>query len=40
MTASLGVAERRGHEDTLESLLMRSDQALYEAKAGGRDRVG
>jgi hypothetical protein len=39
MTASLGVSELRGNADTLESLLLRSDEALYEAKAGGRDRV-
>ncbi len=29
------MAERDGETGTLESLLMRSDKALYEAKAGG-----
>jgi diguanylate cyclase (GGDEF)-like protein len=39
VTASLGVAERDGPDDTLEELLGRSDNALYEAKRAGRDRV-
>jgi diguanylate cyclase (GGDEF)-like protein len=39
VTASLGVAERDGDGDSLESLLLRSDKALYKAKRGGRDRV-
>jgi diguanylate cyclase (GGDEF)-like protein len=39
VTASIGIAERDGEHDTLEELVRRSDGALYEAKAGGRDRV-
>ena len=39
VTASLGVAERDGDGDSLASLLQRSDEALYEAKRDGRDRV-
>eukprot|EP01022_Parablepharisma_sp_SALTPOND_P020904 TRINITY_DN3928_c0_g3_i2.p2 TRINITY_DN3928_c0_g3~~TRINITY_DN3928_c0_g3_i2.p2 ORF type:complete len:296 (-),score=106.97 TRINITY_DN3928_c0_g3_i2:144-1031(-) len=37
-SASLGVA-RQGPGDSIESLLHRADQALYAAKAGGRNRV-
>ncbi|MHA6642432.1 GGDEF domain-containing protein [Mesorhizobium sp. A623] len=37
-TASFGVAELRSGEDFNE-LIRRADQALYEAKKGGRDRV-
>lgn len=39
ITASLGVALFPDHADDPESLLRASDQALYEAKAAGRDRV-
>lgn len=39
VTASLGVAARDGEQDTIEALLRRSDEALYEAKSAGRDRV-
>jgi diguanylate cyclase (GGDEF)-like protein len=39
MTASLGIALCPDHAPDPESLLRASDQALYEAKAGGRDRV-
>lgn len=38
VTISLGVAELR-NEDTPEQLLQRADDALYEAKNKGRDRV-
>ncbi|MFS6827528.1 diguanylate cyclase [Cyanobium sp. ATX-6F1] len=39
ITISLGVAEWRREEDTSESLLIRSDLALLEAKRQGRDQV-
>jgi len=40
-TVSIGVAEQQGTENgnTLERLISRADQALYEAKRTGRDRV-
>jgi diguanylate cyclase (GGDEF)-like protein len=38
VTASFGYAVL-GAEDTVPSLLMRADKALYRAKAMGRDRV-
>ncbi|SDG48690.1 diguanylate cyclase [Roseospirillum parvum] len=38
-TVSLGVATLGGPEESTESLLQRADQALYGAKAGGRDRA-
>lgn len=37
-TASFGVAQAE-QSDTIKSLLVRADQALYEAKNTGRDRV-
>lgn len=37
ITASFGVAERRG--DPLEQVLKRADEALYQAKTRGRNRV-
>jgi diguanylate cyclase (GGDEF)-like protein/PAS domain S-box-containing protein len=39
VTMSLGVAQAAGAEETLEALLKRADQALYEAKQSGRNRV-
>ncbi|MGE4263081.1 MAG: diguanylate cyclase [Desulfovibrio sp.] len=39
VTMSLGVAQAAGAEETLDSLLKRADQALYEAKQSGRNRV-
>lgn len=39
VTISLGVAEWRQEEDTSETLLIRSDQALLVAKRLGRDQV-
>ena len=39
VTASLGVALYPEHADDTEALLRAADQALYEAKAAGRDRV-
>ena len=38
VTASLGVAEATAH-DTPSSLIRRADEALYEAKRSGRNRV-
>lgn len=38
LTGSFGVAQFR-HTEQLHDLLTRADQALYEAKHGGRDRV-
>ena len=39
VTISIGVATTTGPGDTPEHLLKRSDEALYEAKASGRNRV-
>ena len=38
ITVSIGVAEQRAGE-TVEQTIARADQSLYEAKAGGRNRV-
>ena len=38
-THSIGIACQRVHVEELDSLLLRSDQALYRAKQLGRDRV-
>lgn len=38
-TASVGVAEWQGHDDSLGALLQRADAALYRAKREGRDGV-
>jgi two-component system cell cycle response regulator len=39
VTISAGVATSCGPDDTPARLLKRADEALYEAKAGGRNRV-
>ncbi len=39
VTISIGVAVSLGPEDELRALLKRADQALYDAKSGGRNRV-
>jgi diguanylate cyclase (GGDEF)-like protein len=39
LTASLGVTVRCEDEEQVEQLLKRADEALYMAKAGGRDLV-
>ncbi|MGE0499928.1 MAG: PleD family two-component system response regulator [Rhizobiaceae bacterium] len=39
VTVSIGVAEMRPIGDSIEDLLKRADQALYEAKSSGRNRV-
>ena len=38
ITASFGVAEMRP-DDTVESMVRRADEALYQAKSGGRNQV-
>jgi diguanylate cyclase (GGDEF)-like protein len=38
MTASVGVSQLRG-KDSFDALIERADQAMYEAKAAGRNRV-
>lgn len=38
ITLSLGVAQRKAHEAPA-ALMMRADQALYRAKAAGKDGV-
>ncbi len=39
MTVSGGVAELSDDSATLDDLIRIADDALYEAKEGGRDRV-
>ena len=39
VTVSIGVAEYMGSGDTVEALVHRADQALYQAKRQGRNRV-
>src|SRR5262249_60958421 len=39
VTASLGLATWPEHAESMEDLLERADQALYEAKKKGRNRV-
>ena len=40
VTISLGVATYIGPSDTVDDLFRRCDQAMYQAKAEGRNRVG
>jgi two-component system cell cycle response regulator len=39
VTISIGVAATDGADETADTLLKRADEALYEAKRGGRNRV-
>jgi two-component system cell cycle response regulator len=39
VTISIGVASTCGEDDNAESLLKRADEAVYAAKAGGRNKV-
>jgi diguanylate cyclase (GGDEF)-like protein len=39
MTISIGIAELDPKHDTLEQLIAHADSALYQAKAGGRNRA-
>jgi diguanylate cyclase (GGDEF)-like protein len=39
VTVSVGIADGDPSRDSLEAVLNRADQALYRAKAGGRNRV-
>ena len=39
VTVSIGIADGDPSRDSLEAVLDRADQALYRAKAGGRNRV-
>lgn len=39
LTGSFGVAEYRAEDDTLEQLITRADEAMYQAKQAGKNRV-
>ena len=39
VTISIGVAATLGPDDTADALIKRADEAVYEAKAAGRNRV-
>ncbi|MCI4567578.1 sensor domain-containing diguanylate cyclase [Lysobacter sp. CFH 32150] len=39
LTVSIGIADGMPEQDTPESVFDRADQALYRAKAGGRNRI-
>jgi len=39
ITASIGVAVKRFEQETMQTIQQHADQAMYEAKRGGRNRV-
>jgi len=39
ITCSFGVSQVRAADESIDACLARADQALYEAKSGGRNRV-
>jgi len=39
ITLSVGVSEFKGRDDTPDKLISRADEALYDAKEAGRNRV-
>lgn len=39
ITASIGVASKRLEQETIQTIQQHADQAMYEAKRGGRNRV-
>jgi diguanylate cyclase (GGDEF)-like protein len=39
ITASIGIAHNRGHEQRMQEIQKEADQAMYQAKAMGRNRV-
>lgn len=39
VTASVGVAQSNGEDDSLDKLILRADKELYRAKEAGRNRV-
>ena len=39
VTASIGVAAKRFEQETMQAIQQHADQAMYEAKRGGRNRV-
>ncbi|HRA61597.1 MAG TPA: diguanylate cyclase, partial [Burkholderiaceae bacterium] len=38
-TVSIGVTTNRPQNDSVDELMARSDRAMYQAKANGRDQV-
>jgi diguanylate cyclase (GGDEF)-like protein len=39
VTVSIGMTQRADGDAQIDELLLRADRALYQAKAGGRNRV-